>query len=107
MELLNERADPYGIAADGDGAGSRDNGDADSESWRALEASLAEAGFDMSLNVVGSDDLQAPSDDGQPENQEDLESPDGEDATLELSMDDGPEDEDPDSKLADDEDNEK
>ena len=85
VELLNERADPYGIAVDGESTGSRDTGDADSAAWRELlQASLVESGLDgldLPMNDLNEDDDGPPTllDDGQPADYRDHQSPDSSD----------------------------
>ncbi|NQU97783.1 MAG: hypothetical protein HQ548_09085 [Chloroflexi bacterium] len=74
VELLNERADPYGIAGDGGGAAPGGTRDADSKAWRELEASFAEAGLDFPVDDRD-DDLATLSGDGQPADYQDHKSP--------------------------------
>jgi len=76
VELLNERADPYGIPTDDGGARRPGTADADSEPWLALEASLAEAGIDFPLDIGSDERLVALSGNGQPGDDPDSEAPD-------------------------------
>ena len=65
----------YGISADRESGRAPGIGDDDGEAWRALEASLEEAGIDLSPDVGSDEHLAMLSGDGQPKDDLDREDP--------------------------------
>ncbi|MBM3957277.1 MAG: hypothetical protein FJ313_04410, partial [Gemmatimonadetes bacterium] len=68
VELLNEQADSYGVPTDGDAVHTPALLDADSQTWTALEASLAETDFDFPIDFSSDDEITLLSDDSLPAN---------------------------------------